>query len=458
MSVPTSENDGIDDDEVVVVAAAGGGCAVTVIDLTEDDKALRNVAPSAFVHAFLHPLNVTGPILFRGFNEYSMMTGNEGIAKVMEWETDHLIEEWGHVEVPLRSIRGSIFSQFSHQDLPDETRQDEGQRMRIDDVKKLGDFLREDSDSPSRPGSQLFVIGGQEKTPLEKMMNMIPQRLDFLPQRRWNPLLSIQRGGDGVGWHKHALSWLLQISGEKKWKFSRPGAPPSAVSERFLGPPSMWWNDNASLSAARTCSITTARGDLLIIPDRFYHATMNEPGSLNIAVGQQGNIWDGADPSIQSRGAEDYKKLLQFYPSDPSLYQDMALTTKVADESLRYIDKAVSLDPLNFMTQMQSVVLHILHGDSSFVDRRTDELLASLKRLHADGIISREEVHYTSIHQHSWLYDECRDSQEGIGIPSGGFEVFSDEEEKIDVLFREAYVWSTKNDPRQWMLTRDSEA
>eukprot|EP00949_MAST-11_sp_MAST-11-sp1_P002180 g2180.t1 len=189
----------------------------------------------------------------------------------------------------------------------------------------------------------------------------------------------------------------------------------------------------------------------------FYHATMNEPGSLNIAVGQQGNIWDGADPSIQSRGAEDYKKLLQFYPSDPSLYQDMALTTKVADESLRYIDKAVSLDPLNFMTQMQSVVLHILHGDSSFVDRRTDELLASLKRLHADGIISREEVHYTlqfiSIVGYTM---NVRDSQErASGFLREALKYSVTKKEKIDVLFREAYVWSTKNDPKAMDALRE---
>ena len=49
-------------------------------------------------------------------------------------------------------------------------------------------------------------------------------------------------------------------------------------------------------------------------------------GHWNIAVGQQGNIWDDVDPSIQTRDAEDYKKLLDFYPDDPSLYQDMVPT------------------------------------------------------------------------------------------------------------------------------------
>jgi len=92
------------------------------------------------------------------------------------------------------------------------------------------------------------------------------------------PVLSIARDGSGIGFHRHAESWLRQLSGSKVWLL----APPSARSPPVGKPCDL---AHAPPSSVKRCLVVAGEG--IYVPPGWWHATCSSGGS--IAAGWEGN-------------------------------------------------------------------------------------------------------------------------------------------------------------------------
>jgi len=98
----------------------------------------------------------------------------------------------------------------------------------------------------------------------------------------------------GIALHAHDRTWGAAISGQKVWYVAPPGQPPVE--------PYRHWEEN-ELAAAKLLQCTQEEGDVVYLPDQWWHATFCKQ-SWALTIGGQGNseglVYDAARGNVGS--------------------------------------------------------------------------------------------------------------------------------------------------------------
>lgn len=110
------------------------------------------------------------------------------------------------------------------------------------------------------------------------------------------PLLTMGRNSTGSGGHRHEENWVAQIAGTKIWILAPPGVqtpPQDLMPCPMLDEREQWTPGMVS------CAVKP--GELIYLPDGWYHATCNI-GSYTLGVGGKGGTdhWSEAMYHIQT--------------------------------------------------------------------------------------------------------------------------------------------------------------
>ena len=150
-------------------------------------------------------------------------------------------------------------------------------------------------------------------------------------------VFSIGKAKSGLAFHQHTQSYNELIHGEKRWYLYAPGAIPK---EGF----SPWethieWLDVVSPSLAqkdRPLEVTQRPGEVLYIPEGWYHATVSL-SDLTVAITQQTNhasedgFYDYTMIGTEAMKERRYEKALNYFSRALSLCYDANILRKIGE-------------------------------------------------------------------------------------------------------------------------------
>jgi len=118
---------------------------------------------------------------------------------------------------------------------------------------------------------------------------LLPEAGDFRALRELAQMdeltLSLAPSGVGFPLHTHGRSWIGLVAGQKLWAFYKPGQLPAEAEAMSVLHPLRWLESADGLSSIppdrRPIFCLQKPGDLLFVPDYYYHWTLN----LGEAVG-----------------------------------------------------------------------------------------------------------------------------------------------------------------------------
>lgn len=172
--------------------------------------------------------------------------------------------------------------------------------------------------------------------------------------------LAVGGSRSGVQFHKHAAGWNTQIHGRKRWLLYEPETmPPYHYPTHGMSVETWLRTVFPKLpKERRPLSCTTQPGELIYVPETWYHATMNMGESIG-AAGQdkepltkvqyhwnRGNaVHKGDGPAA---ALEHYEKIVKLSPSSQEgrYMEGLALTElRRSDEAVAANKRAITLAP-----------------------------------------------------------------------------------------------------------------
>ena len=298
--------------------------------------------------------------------------------------------------------------------------------------KKFGTFLRSITAQQNPSGHQLFSIGTSlhEPTisPLPQLAPSFPLP-DFLSEydvngaANWRPIISVGGANRTVAHHTHGRAWLASVQGTKRWFLHPPDAAPSHANRVYAGTPAAWADEAVAhasrcarwrrlLLGARFASLgwlaellrcgpppplicDVARGEALLLPPLWFHATTNPLGP-SIAVGHQQSM---RMASSSEKMKADLAKVSVIYPHSPHLLRLQSRMTTNGTHGVELLADAVRRNPVDFQARALHLFALVQQYGESGVTTHYDAVLAALREtrmvlreLYVDGIFSKEEV------------------------------------------------------------------
>ena len=162
-------------------------------------------------------------------------------------------------------------------------------------------------------------------------------------------VFSYAGSGHGLPWHKHDESWLLLLTGKKRWLIGSPTlgnklfkqytASHGVVSQSH----SFSWLPETFASVDGVHECMQYPGDIVFLPPQWYHATRNEDG-MTIGVGGQVH-----SPGLHLAAARN----------------DIAAAEALCIEHGAAPSECASLPTLNVVTGMGKTVVHTAAGQGA---------------------------------------------------------------------------------------------
>ena len=176
-----------------------------------------------------------------------------------------------------------------------------------------------------------------------------------------NPILYLAVGesGSGTHFHKHSEGWNLQLHGHKHWLLmpldSMPRNYPETVQSIL--------DTSRKVNDSRVLRCTVHPGQVLFLPESFYHATISIGESVSVAGQSREALsavqreWDQGDGA---HGAGDlgeaswrYAKASELVPWCPEIWYLRGLVTRKMSrfqQSIRHLVRMVKMDTTHHHT------------------------------------------------------------------------------------------------------------
>ena len=338
-----------------------------------------------------------------------------------------------NIPVPVRSVGSAVAAQFGYNSLQSAEDFLVGRTYpRVDARVLFGPFLDSVVAAKNANRHQLFSIGkGLEQPEISPLPELSPSfpLPDFLREHSgnrdvWHPILSIGAAGRAVAHHTHGRAWLVSVRGTKRWFLHPPNAAPHFANRAYAGSPTAWADKAVAhasgcarwrrligswLASFGTLSrllglcdpappliCDAARGEALVLPPLWFHATTNV-GGASIAVGHQQSMRFGGTAKIEPELAT----INATYPDSPHLLRLRSRVATASKRGVELLEQAALRNPVDF--QMRTLLIFSLLqqyatsgavGHYEAVIRELREARTMLRELHANGngIFSGDEV------------------------------------------------------------------
>jgi len=185
----------------------------------------------------------------------------------LEWSKDAFVERYGSLPAPLRD--------------PELLPQRGSQAPLIGAPGPLSDYAA----AMAQGEEPIPLFEANWEGPLIRAVrsDLDPRALPAVARLRGGPILSLGGEGTGVSWHRHPQSWLSQLKGVKRW-FLRS---PEDERPSFRYDPCSIQEYPPSGDPIQSCDAQP--GDILYLPDSWWHATCNL-GVWTLSVGGQRDV------------------------------------------------------------------------------------------------------------------------------------------------------------------------
>lgn len=170
----------------------------------------------------------------------------------------------------------------------------------------VGEYLESqffEGSRDGRPGpSAAFFVNDYEDSRLLDRLRGDYARPEALGDVEAVRVLSLERPGSGVTFHRHEEAWQAQVAGEKEWFL----LPPSVEAVPLTSPCA--FVDHGAPPLAERCRV--AAGEVLYVPARWWHATCAAvaPREISAAIGGVGTM-RGWPPALRAARAGDIASL-----------------------------------------------------------------------------------------------------------------------------------------------------
>eukprot|EP00928_Gymnodinium_smaydae_P043652 TRINITY_DN29204_c0_g1_i1.p1 TRINITY_DN29204_c0_g1~~TRINITY_DN29204_c0_g1_i1.p1 ORF type:complete len:535 (-),score=44.14 TRINITY_DN29204_c0_g1_i1:132-1517(-) len=322
----------------------------------------------------------------------------------MNWTWDGLRAKHGKLQFYVRSVDSSIYSQFSHEDVPIPFAP-ENRTERVDEIVPLGKYLRR-LDTKKKTG-QIFAIG-MPNVP-ESMLSQFPLP-DFISTTDFfNPIVSIGSSRHAAAFHTHGDAWLATVQGTKRWFLLPPERDATYPIRRYFDSP-LNWSAHVAASAQQCHGNATfdvcimelglplvcdvSRGEGIYVPFAWWHATVNLGKTL--AVGHQ--------RSLSTYDEEELMAYMHKYPFSRAAMIAASGISANASKLIETFERFSSLDPKDFFLREQ--VLQAAANELSYLlegaegnrleetQRKVRDIETQVIQLHKDRRISGAEASY----------------------------------------------------------------
>ncbi|KAL5013202.1 hypothetical protein ScPMuIL_007472 [Solemya velum] len=205
--------------------------------------------------------------------------------------------------------------------------------------------------------------------------------------------------GSGVAFHSHGDGWNAVVYGKKRWfiyprEKTPPGGVPAGYSQkdwiRKIYPTLS--DDEKPLECIQEA------GDILYLPEGFYHATINLADTLGISIHdtvptEESQVLFSKDTGLDKRlqeskpqerygitkqRKENIDQLLLLHPWNTEallragrIYHDSGMY----NESIRFLRDAIDRDPQFLMAQLHLAIIYNQHGESELAEELFKRIL-----------------------------------------------------------------------------------